>query len=163
MNPTPWPAEPISLLLLDVDGTLTDGGLYYGAEGMVMKRFDVRDGFGIVRLREAGVEVAIVSADHSPIIAARCERLGLGRPEMGCREKGEAVRAILAARGLEPRQVCYMGDDLLDLPAFAAVGHTAAPAEAVAEVRAAAEYVTVASGGHGAVREVCDLILAARK
>jgi 3-deoxy-D-manno-octulosonate 8-phosphate phosphatase (KDO 8-P phosphatase) len=161
MNPTPWPPEPIAILLLDVDGTLTDGGLYYSAEGLAMKRFDVRDGLGIVLLQQAGVEVAVVSADDSPVTAARCRKLGIRQVEIGCTDKAERVREILAARRLRPGQACYMGDDLTDLPAFAAGVHAVAPADAVPEVRAAAEYVTSALAGHGAVREVCDLLRAA--
>jgi YrbI family 3-deoxy-D-manno-octulosonate 8-phosphate phosphatase len=161
MNQPNWPGGPIKILILDVDGTLTDGGMYYSAEGLTMKRFDVKDGLGLVLLQQAGVEVAIVSADQSPITATRARKLGIESVELGCADKGCAVRRLLAARALQPEQACYMGDDVTDLPAFREVGHTAAPADAAPEVRGAAEYVAGAPGGRGAVREVCDLILAA--
>ena len=161
MNNPDWPGRPIRILMLDVDGTLTDGGMYYSPEGLAMKRFEVKDGLGLVMLQEAGVEVAIISADESPITMARARKLGIERVEMGCADKGCAVRQVLEERGLSPAQVCYMGDDVTDLPAFAEVEHAAAPADAVPEVLAVAEYVTKALGGRGAVREVCDRILAA--
>ncbi len=160
MSESAWPGGPIEVFLVDVDGTLTDGGMYYSEQGLALKRFDVKDGLGLVRLREAGVEIAIISSDVSPIIAARLEKLGAARLVLGCDDKGRAVREILEERGVRPEEACYMGDDVSDLPAFREVGHTAAPADAVPQVCAAAQYVTTASGGHGAVREVCDLILA---
>ncbi len=161
MNKPDWPSGPIMILMLDVDGTLTDGGMYYSAEGLGMKRFDVKDGLGLVRLREAGVEVAIISADESPITATRARKLGIERVELGCDDKGCTVRQILAERRMAPERACYMGDDVTDLSAFREVGHPAAPADAVPQVLAAAKYVASAPGGRGAVREVCDLILAA--
>lgn len=163
MSSIGWPGTRIELLILDVDGTMTDGGMYYSAEGLAMKRFDVTDGLGLVRLREAGVAVAILSADHSPIAVTRAGKLGIERVVLGCEEKGCEVRRLLAELGLQAQQACYMGDDVTDLAGFREVGHTAAPADAVPEVRAAADYVTSALGGRGAVREVCDLILAARR
>lgn len=161
MSKSAWPGGPIEIFLVDVDGTLTDGGMYYSEEGLALKRFDVKDGLGLVRLREAGVEIAIISSDESPIIAARLQKLGAAHLVLACEDKGRAVREILRKRGLGPEQACYMGDDVSDLAAFREVGHTAAPADAVPEVRSAAQYVTTTPGGHGAVREVCDLILAA--
>lgn len=162
MSKSAWPGGPIGIFLVDVDGTLTDGGMYYSAEGLALKRFDVKDGLGLVRLREAGVEIAIISSDDSPIIAARLQKLGAARLIVGCEDKKLAVLEVLEERGRGPEEACYMGDDLSDLPAFREVGHTAAPADAVPEVRRAAQYVTAAAAGHGAVREVCDLILARR-
>ncbi len=160
MTSTPWPPQPIKLLILDVDGTLTDGGLYFSAEGPAMKRFDVHDGLGLVRLREAGVEVALVTADSSLITQARAAKLGIRAVFVGCGNKAEVVRWLLEERDLSPDEALYMGDDVSDLGAMAAVGHSAAPASAMAEVRESADYVTTRAGGHGAVREVCDLILA---
>ena len=156
MTEMQWPSRRVRMLLVDVDGTLTDGGLYYSAEGLTLKRFDVRDGLGLRLLAEAGVEVAIVSADDSPVTTARARKLGIMRVVQGCADKGEAVRRILAEAGVEAGEACFMGDDLTDLAAFAEVGHTAAPADAVPQVRAAAQYVARARAGQGAVREVCD-------
>ena len=159
MNETGWPPHEIKLLLLDVDGTLTDGGLYFTGEGQAMKRFDVHDGLGLVRLQRAGVEVVLISADRSPIIHMRAQKLGIRAVIDGCRDKGQAVRMLLEERELDPSKALYMGDDIIDLEAMAEVGHTAAPASAVEAVREAADYVTTRGGGHGAVREVCDLIM----
>ena len=160
MTESAWPPGPIKLLILDVDGTLTDGGLYFNAEGQAMKRFDVQDGLGLVRLQEAGVEVALVSADTSPIVRVRAEKLGIRAVFAGCDDKVDVVRRLLEERGLSPDEALYMGDDVTDLAAMSEVGNSAAPASAVAEVREAVDYVATKSGGHGAVREVCDLILA---
>ena len=159
MNETGWPPNEIKLLLLDVDGTLTDGGLYFTGEGQAMKRFDVHDGLGLVRLQRAGVEVVIISADRSPIIHMRAQKLGIRAVLDGCQDKGQAVRMLLEERDLDPSAAVYMGDDVTDLEAMAEVGHSAAPASAVEAVREAADYVTTRGGGHGAVREVCDLII----
>ncbi len=159
MSETGWPPNEIKLLMLDVDGTLTDGGLYFTGEGQAMKRFDVQDGLGLARLQRAGVEVVIISADRSPIIRARAQRLGIRAALEGCQDKGEAVRLLLEERKLKPSAALYMGDDIKDLAAMAEVGHSAAPANAVEAVREAADYVTTRGGGHGAVREVCDLIM----
>ena len=154
-----FPPRPIRLLILDVDGTLTDGGLYLSADGQAMKRFDIQDGLGLVRLQEAGVEVALVSADTSAIVQARAEKLGIRAVLTGCDDKVDVVRRLLEERDLTAEQVVYMGDDLTDLGAMAEVGNSAAPASAVAEVLEVVDYVTTRSGGHGAVREICDLIL----
>ena len=159
MNETGWPPNEIKLLLLDVDGTLTDGGLYFTGEGQAMKRFDVHDGLGLVRLQRAGVEVVLISSDRSPIIHMRAQKLGIRAVIDGCQDKGKAVRMLLEERELDPSVALYMGDDITDLEAMAEVGHSAAPASAVEAVREVADYVTTRGGGHGAVREVCDLIM----
>ncbi len=155
-----FPTRPIKLLILDVDGTLTDGGLYFAAQGLAMKRFDVHDGLGLVRLQEAGVEVALVSADASPITRARADKLGIRAVFTGCGDKADVVQRLLEERDLTAEQAVYMGDDVTDLAAMSKVGNSAAPASAMAEVCEAADYVTTKTGGHGAVREVCDLIIA---
>ncbi len=160
MNRSAWSPGPIKLLILDVDGTLTDGGLYFSAEGPMLKRFDVHDGLGLVRLQEAGVEVALVSADASPIARARADKLGIRAVFTVCGEKVTLVQRLLKERRLSPDEALYMGDDVTDLAAMSKVGNTAAPASAIPEVLEAVDYVTTKSGGHGAVREVCDLILA---
>ena len=159
MSETGWPPNAIKLLLLDVDGTLTDGGLYFTGEGQAMKRFDVHDGLGLVRLQQAGVEVILISSDRSPIIHMRAQKLGIRAVIDGCQDKRKAVRMLLEERELDPAVALYMGDDITDLEAMAEVGHSAAPASAVPTVREAADYVTTCEGGHGAVREVCDLIM----
>jgi 3-deoxy-D-manno-octulosonate 8-phosphate phosphatase (KDO 8-P phosphatase) len=148
---------------VDVDGVLTDGGLYYGDRGEVLKRFDVRDGQGLVLLREAGLLVAIVTRKQSAMVSRRAQDLGIAEVHQDVVDKAAAVKDLLARHRLTPDQACYVGDDVGDLPALAAVGLPVAVADAVAEVRRAATYVTRAKPGHGAVREVCNLILAAHR
>ena len=142
-----WPPATIKLLILDVDGTMTDGAMYFSADGQVLKRFHVHDGLGIVRLQKAGVEVALISGDGSPIVRARAEMLGIRAAVIGCEDKAEVVRRLMAERELSPEQVLYMGDDVNDLCAFGEVGHTAAPANAVEEVKQAAGHITTRRGG----------------
>lgn len=153
-----WPPDPIKLLILDVDGTLTDGGLYYGADGLALKRFSVRDGLGLVAVQKLGVEVVLISGDETPIVPARAARLGIRAVYMGCDDKAPVVREVLAERQLPPEQAVFMGDDMADLPAMDEVARCAAPADAMPVVRERVDYVTQAMAGHGAVREVCDLI-----
>ena len=160
MSSPTWPAQPIKLLVLDVDGTLTDGGLYYSAEGLALKRFNVRDGLGLVAIQKLGVEVVLLTGDETAIVPARAARLGIRAVYMGCEDKAAVVRQLLAERELTPEQAVFVGDDLPDLPAMDEVAHCAAPADAASAVRQRADYVTTAPGGQGAVREVCDLIAA---
>ena len=142
---------------------LTDGGLHYGENGEVLKRFDVRDGQGLVLLREAGLVVAIVTRKQSAMVSRRAQDLGIAEVHQDVVDKAAAVKDLLARHRLTPDQACYVGDDVGDLPALAVVGLPVAVADAVAEVRRAATYVTRARPGHGAVREVCNLILAAHR
>jgi len=153
----------IRALVTDVDGVLTDGGIYYTEHGDELKRFDVRDGQGLVSLREAGVLTAIVTRRQSAIVARRARELGIAEVHQDVTDKGAAIADLVARHALTPAGICYVGDDLGDLPAMRAVGLPVAVADAVAEVRRAAAYVTRARSGHGAIREICDLILAARR
>jgi len=153
----------VRLLLLDVDGVLTDGGLWYLAEGPAAVRFHVRDGYGLVLARRAGLLVGLVSGRDLPQVRRRAEELGLDEIHLGVREKGPVVEEILARRGLVPEDACFVGDDLLDLPALARVGLPVAVADAAPQVREAAAWVTTLPGGHGAVREVVDRLLASRE
>jgi YrbI family 3-deoxy-D-manno-octulosonate 8-phosphate phosphatase len=150
----------IALLATDIDGVLTDGGMYFGVEGQVMKRFDVKDGYGLVRVRDAGVRIAFISTDSSEIGVVRGEKLRVAEVCVGVPDKRECLQELLARWGLRPEQVVFVGDDLLDLVVRDLVGTFVAPADAVPEVRAQADYVTRAPGGHGAMREVCDAIVA---
>lgn len=155
-------ARAIRVVLLDVDGTLTDGGLYYLEDGSVALRFDVRDGLGLVLARRAGLVVGIVSARNMPQVRQRAEELGLDEIHLGIGDKLSVVEAILARRGVPRDALCYAGDDLVDLPAMAAAGLPVAVADAVPQVRAAAAWVTTKPGGRGAVRELIDALLEAR-
>jgi YrbI family 3-deoxy-D-manno-octulosonate 8-phosphate phosphatase len=149
----------IRALVTDVDGVLTDGGLYYAESGDEAKRFDVRDGQGLVLLREAGLLVAIVTRKQSTIVARRARDLGIVDVHQDVTDKAAVVRDLLARHAVAPADTVYVGDDVGDLPAMALVGLPVAVRDAVPVVRRAARYVTRSSGGHGAVREVCDLIL----
>ncbi len=153
----------VRALVTDVDGVLTDGGLYYAETGDELKRFDVRDGQGLVLLREAGMLTAIVTRKQTTIVARRAHDLGIAEVHQNITDKAKAITDLAARHHLDPATVCYVGDDLGDLPAMRLVGIAVAVADAVPEVRRAATYVTRAKPGHGAIRELCDLILAARR
>jgi N-acylneuraminate cytidylyltransferase len=156
----------IGLLVLDLDGTLTPGTLYYGAEGEMLKRFHVRDGHGMARARRLGLELAVISGENSPSAAARMRASGVTHYFPGVKDKLPIVRDLAARLGLTLAAVAYVGDDELDLPCLRAVdeagGLACAPADAHPAILAAVARVTQARGGEGAVREVCDLLCAAR-
>jgi YrbI family 3-deoxy-D-manno-octulosonate 8-phosphate phosphatase len=153
----------LRLVALDVDGVLTDGGIWYTDQGDELKRFDVRDGQGLVLLRTAGVVTAVITRRHSEIVERRARELGIVEVHQDATDKGEVVRGILARHGVRPAEACYVGDDVGDLPAMALVGVPVAVADAVPAVKRVAAYVTRAAGGRGALRELCDLILAAKQ
>jgi len=155
-----WAA--VRALVTDVDGVLTDGGLYYAENGDELKRFDVRDGQGLVLLREAGLLTAIVTRKQTTIVTRRARDLGITEVHQNVTDKAAALTDLCARHRLSPAAVCYVGDDVGDLPAMHLVGFPIAVADAVKDVRRAAAYVTRAGGGRGAIRELCDLILAAR-
>jgi 3-deoxy-D-manno-octulosonate 8-phosphate phosphatase (KDO 8-P phosphatase) len=149
----------IELLVLDVDGVLTDGGIVYGDPGVEWKRFHVRDGSGLKFWQEAGKRVAIISGRTSRVVEMRAAELGISAVAQGAADKLAAYRALTAASGLTAAQACVVGDDVPDLPVLANCGLAVAVADACAEARAAAHYVTQMAGGQGAVREVIELIL----
>lgn len=156
-------AEKIKLLLLDVDGVLTDGSLYYGAEGEALKRFYVRDGSAIVWLQRTGIEVAIISGNVSPQVDARARGLGIKTVIQGALKKLPAFEEFLKSRpDLTPDQIAFMGDDLIDLPVLRRVGLALAPADAYPEIREAVHWVSEFKGGNGAVREAGELLLRAQ-
>ncbi|MEE4242625.1 MAG: HAD hydrolase family protein [Desulfopila sp.] len=155
-------AEQIQLLLLDVDGVLTDGTLLFSPEGQESKGFNTQDGFGIRLLQDAGIDVGVITARSSLAVTARCSNLKMRYVYQGKNNKLEAYNSILKESGLKPFQISYMGDDWLDLVLLKRVGLAAAPANAVVEVQQEVQYVTVRNGGNGAVRELCDLILKAK-
>jgi 3-deoxy-D-manno-octulosonate 8-phosphate phosphatase (KDO 8-P phosphatase) len=152
-------AAAVGLMVLDVDGVLTDGRLYFGADGESLKVFDVRDGLGIKLLKEAGIEVAILSSRRSPIVERRARELGIERVIQGASNKGEHFAALAATTGMAPEQCGYIGDDWPDLAVMAQVGFAVAVADAAPEVRQAAHWTTAAPGGRGAVRELAEFIL----
>ncbi len=156
--------EPIRLLVLDVDGVLTDGTLTYSASGEEAKSFSVRDGLGIRLLVTSGVQVAVISGRRSAAVLIRCAELGIedGFVVQGCADKAAALDAIVARLGLDDRQVAAIGDDLNDLPLLTRVGFAACPSDAAPEVAAVADLVCGSAGGRGAVREVAELVLKAQ-
>jgi 3-deoxy-D-manno-octulosonate 8-phosphate phosphatase (KDO 8-P phosphatase) len=156
-----WAA--VRALVTDVDGVLTDGGLYYAENGDELKRFDVRDGQGLVLLREAGLLTAIVTRKRTALVRRRARDLGIVEVHQNVTDKAAVLADLLARHRLAAAAVCYVGDDVGDLPAMRAVGVSVAVADAVPTVRRAATYITRARAGHGAIRDVCDLILSARR
>jgi len=155
-------AAQVKLLLLDVDGVLTDGTLIYSSDGVESKCFNTQDGLGLRLLQDSGVSVGIITARTSPMVERRAQDLRLAHVFQGHSDKLVIYEQILKETGLRPPQTGYMGDDLMDLPILNRVGLAAAPANAVAEIRQRAHYSCERSGGSGAVRELCDLILEAQ-
>lgn len=149
----------IKLLLLDVDGVLTDGCIFMDGSGGELKRFHVRDGLGLKLLQANGVDVALVSGRASDATSRRALELGIEEVHQGSYDKGRICRRFLAERGLDKEDVCVIGDDILDLAMFALSGISFAVADAVEEVRRAADVVLDKPGGSGAVRDVCEWIL----
>jgi 3-deoxy-D-manno-octulosonate 8-phosphate phosphatase (KDO 8-P phosphatase) len=159
---TPRLARRIALVVLDVDGTLTDGGLWFGARGEVLKRFHVRDGRGIRLLQEAGIEVAVITGRRSAAVTARCRELGIRHVLQGAGDKNTALERLLRKLQLHTSQVACVGDDTPDVPLFVRVGFAVAVRDAHPLAARAAHCRTTLPGGHGAVREVADWLLAAR-
>jgi len=158
----PAPLTAIRLLVLDVDGVLTDGRLRYGPDGEHVKVFHVHDGHGIRALAAAGITVAVISGRNSAAVTRRCAELGIRELQQGVDDKGQALDALLARLGLSARDCACVGDDVPDLPMFERVGLAIAVADAHPDARRAAHRRTRLAGGAGAVREVCDWLLAAR-
>jgi 3-deoxy-D-manno-octulosonate 8-phosphate phosphatase (KDO 8-P phosphatase) len=150
---------PIELLLVDVDGVLTDGVIAIDDHGVETKHFHVRDGSALSLWRKAGKRAAILSGRSSPAVDRRAAELGIAPVIQGAASKGEPFRRLLAEMGLDPRQVCYVGDDLPDLPVLLAAGLAACPADAAPEVREVSHLVARSPGGRGAIREVVEIIL----
>jgi 3-deoxy-D-manno-octulosonate 8-phosphate phosphatase (KDO 8-P phosphatase) len=153
----------IELIVLDCDGVLTDGRLYFTDRGEEMKVFDVRDGYGLVLWRRAGFRSAIISGRRSPVVELRAKDLGIDFVIQGREDKLTAYRELMDLTGTAPDQTAYMGDDTLDVPLFKVVGVSSAPADAHPEASMAARYVSTQPGGRGAVRELVDMIMDAKR
>lgn len=153
---TQW--SNIKLLALDVDGTLTDGGMYYGVDGEVMKKFYTPDGMGIKCVQALGIEVLIITGEQSPIVSARARKLGIEQVFLGIKDKLTVLGNYLAKQHLHWEQVCYVGDDINDLDVMEKVAIACAPQNAVPEIQQVAHLLMNRSGGQGAVRDVCDLV-----
>lgn len=151
----------VRLVTLDVDGVLTDGRFYLCDDGTETKAFSTRDGFGIRRLLAAGVEVAVISGRASRAVERRMEDLGVRHVILGCSDKVAAFDDLIGRLGIEARECAFVGDDIPDLPLLRKVGYSVAVADAAEALRKSCDYTTRAAGGHGAVRELCDLVVAA--
>lgn len=155
-------AKEVRLLLLDVDGVLTDGSLVYTDSTTESKSFNTQDGFGLRLLLDAGIDVGIITARKSEVVARRAKELKMTYVYQGMGNKNEAFKEILKTSGYKPFQIGYMGDDWLDLVLLSQVGLAVSPANGVAEVKEVAHFITERSGGAGAVRDACNLILEAQ-
>lgn len=157
-------AEPasIQLLVLDVDGVLTDGGLYVSDDGTPSKKFNVKDGLGIKLAQRFAIQVAILTGKTSKVVQHRATELGIEHVIQGSKDKGADIHALCEKTGIPIRFTAMMGDDLPDLPAFAVVGYKLAVGDAVDEIKAQADFVTTRPGGHGAVREAIEHLLKAQ-
>jgi 3-deoxy-D-manno-octulosonate 8-phosphate phosphatase (KDO 8-P phosphatase) len=159
-------ARRLRLVLTDSDGVLTDCGVYYSDAGEALRRFSVRDGMGVERLRDAGVATAIITRERSGAVERRAAKLQLPHLFLGVRDKAAQLPAVLAATGLGLDALAYIGDDVNDLEIMAAIGErglTAAPADAMPEVRAACHHLCAARGGHGAFRDFAEWLLGLRR
>ena len=152
----------IQLLVLDVDGVLTDGGLWFDASGQLIKRFDVRDGLGIRLLQQAGLQLAFLSGGQGGATQVRAQQLGIAHCLVGIKDKPAALSALQNQRGVSAEQTAFVGDDLNDLAVRPVVGLLFAPADACRPVRRGADAVLRRRGGHGAVRELAERILQER-
>jgi 3-deoxy-D-manno-octulosonate 8-phosphate phosphatase (KDO 8-P phosphatase) len=155
-------ARQVRLLLLDVDGVMTDGTIYLDDNGVQTKGFSILDGLGLTLLRRAGIGLGIITGRTSQVVARRAKELEMGHVVQGCADKAGAAGEILQREGLGWEALAYMGDDLIDLPVLTRAGLALVPPNGSAEARAAAHHVTGAAGGRGAVREACELILKAQ-
>lgn len=161
-RPAPRLLKRVRALVLDVDGVLTDGGMYYGPGGEGLKRFNVKDGMGLRLVLESGIAVALISGEDSEILRRRAEKLKIADIFVGVEDKLKTMEGFLAGRKIPAEDAVYVGDDVNDLPPMGKVGLPVAVADAVPEVRKAAKWITSRRGGEAAVREVCDAILSAR-
>ncbi len=152
----------VELLLLDVDGILTDGRIMIDNNGVETKAFDVTDGHGLKMLQRAGVEVGIITGRRSDVVDHRALELGIEEVNQGARDKLQVLRRIIAKRTISPERIAYMGDDVVDLPVLLQVGLSITVPEAAEAIREKVDMVTLHSGGSGAVREVCEKIIKAK-
>jgi YrbI family 3-deoxy-D-manno-octulosonate 8-phosphate phosphatase len=153
----------VRLFATDVDGVLTDGGMYYSEAGDEWKKFNTRDGMGLKLLQRAGIITALVTMEETKLVARRAAKLAIPEVHQGAKDKLAVLRDMIGRHGLTLQEVVYIGDDVNDLEALRAVGFSAAPADGLPPVLEVVHYVCKKKGGEGAVREVADLILAAQQ
>lgn len=152
----------LRLMAFDVDGVLTDGRLWYSAQGEQLKCFHVHDGHGLKLLLESGIIVALITGRDGAVVSRRAAELGIPVVQHGVRDKAHALQALAQEHGCDLSEVGYMGDDIIDVPAMQRAGFAASVPDAPAYITQAAHWVSPSAGGHGAVRDCCDLILAAQ-
>ncbi|AQG79430.1 KdsC family phosphatase [Spirosoma montaniterrae] len=156
-------AARIKLVLTDCDGVMTDAGVFYGETGEVFKQFNIRDGMGVVRLRElVGVETGIVTGETSPSVVTRAAKLKITELHLGASDKLSLLRGILERKGLDGSEVAFIGDDVNDLAILQAVGLSACPADATRQNKAIVDYCCEMRGGQGCLRELAELIIEAK-
>lgn len=157
-------ASKIKLVIADVDGVLTDTGVYYSANGEELKRYSIRDGMGIERLRKlVDVETGIMTRENTKIVSSRADKLKIKELHMGVMEKEKALVEILERRGLKKDEVAYIGDDIIDVEVMKRVGLSACPNDATKFAKAAAHYITESKSGNGAFRDLAELIIEAKR
>ncbi|MES2520571.1 MAG: HAD-IIIA family hydrolase, partial [Bacteroidota bacterium] len=153
-------AKKIKLLLTDCDGVLTDAGVYYGENGEVLKKFNIRDGMGVERLRKlANIETGIITGELSPSVAKRAEKLKITELHLGIKDKILVLEQIMRSENLLPENIAYIGDDVNDIEIMQKVGLTACPADAISFTKNVADYVCETKGGEGCFREFAELII----
>ncbi len=155
-------AQTVRLMAFDVDGVFTDGTLYYGIDGDALKAFNILDGLGLKLLQKAGIQTAIITGRQSPMVERRFSELGVDFVIQGREDKGQALQNLMNELALEKKDVGYMGDDFPDLTALDIAGFFASVPNAPSQVQEAASFVTLKSGGQGAVRELCEFLLEAQ-
>lgn len=156
-------AQKIKLLITDCDGVLTDGGVYYGEEGEVLKKFNIRDGMGVERLRKlADVQTGIITGEVSPSVVKRAEKLQITELHLGIKDKLKVLMQIMVNKNLTTDNIAYIGDDVNDIEIMQQVGLTACPADAISFTKNIADYVCESKGGEGCFREFAELIIASK-
>ena len=153
----------IKLFAMDVDGTLTDGTMFYSAQGEQLKRFSTRDGMGITLLQKYGIKVAIITSENTEIVTARAKKLNIEDVILGTKTKDEDIKVLAEKYKISLEEVAFIGDDINDIPAIKIVGFSACPQDASNFVKDKVNYICINTGGNGAVREIAEMILEAKK
>ena len=156
-------ASRVQLVITDCDGVLTDNGVYFSEKGEAMKRFSIRDGMGVERLREKGIETAIMTGENSLSVAKRAEKLKIKYLYLGSKDKRQVLDQVVKDTGYLPQQMAYIGDDVNDLEVMGLIAFTACPEDAMFMVKERANYICKEKGGYGAFRELAELILYAKQ
>ncbi len=154
--------EKVKLLVMDIDGTLTDGAMYYSADGEELKRFSTRDGMGVTLLHKSNIKTAILTSENSQIALKRGEKLKINKIILNSKDKTNALRQLSKEFSVNLDEIAYIGDDVNDLHAIQMAGVSACPSDSVEAIKNVADYISMYKGGNGAVREFCEMILKAQ-